>query len=40
MRKSLLILGILAAALPQLVASPENVAIIAATKTYVAANRE
>jgi hypothetical protein len=28
----------LAAALPQLIASPENAAIIAATKTYVAAN--
>jgi len=38
MRKSLLILGLLAAALPQLLASPENPAIIAATKTYVAAN--
>ena len=38
MRKSLLILGVLAAALPQLIASPENAAIIAATKTYVAAN--
>jgi hypothetical protein len=38
MRKSLLILAVLAAALPQLIASPENAAIIAATKTYVAAN--
>jgi hypothetical protein len=38
MRKSLLILGTLGAALTQLVASPENAAIIAATKTYVAAN--
>ena len=38
MRKSLLILGLLAATLPQLVASPENDAIVAATRTYVAAN--
>lgn len=38
MRKSLLILGLLAATLPQLIASPDNDAIVAATKTYVAAN--
>jgi hypothetical protein len=38
MRKSLLILGVLAASLTQLIASPENAAIIAATKTYVSAN--
>jgi len=38
MRKSLLILGVLALALAQVIASPENAAIIAATKTYVAAN--
>jgi hypothetical protein len=38
MRKSRLILTLLAVALSQLVASPENAAIIAATKTFMAAN--
>lgn len=38
MRKTLLLFALLAVALPHLIASPENDAIIAATKTYVAAN--
>ncbi len=38
MKQSFLILGLLAVALPRLIASPEDAAIIAATKSYVAAN--
>ncbi|MDP9098403.1 MAG: hypothetical protein M3N48_05340 [Verrucomicrobiota bacterium] len=38
MRQSLLILGMLAAALPQLAASPENAAIVTAAETYLKAN--
>lgn len=38
MRKSSLILGLLAVALPQLLGSPENDAIIAAAESYLAAN--
>jgi hypothetical protein len=35
MRKSLLILGLLAVALPQLMASPEDAAILAAAESYL-----
>ena len=38
MRKSLLILGLLAVALPQLMASPEDAAILAAAESYLTAN--
>jgi hypothetical protein len=38
MKKALLIPALLTVWMPQLIASPENAAIIAATKTYVAAN--
>ncbi|MEY2511574.1 MAG: hypothetical protein QOE26_2337 [Verrucomicrobiota bacterium] len=38
MRKSLLILGLLAVALPQLIASPENDAIITVAESYLTAN--
>jgi hypothetical protein len=38
MRKSLLILGLLALALPQLIASPENDSIITAAESYLTAN--
>jgi hypothetical protein len=38
MRKSLLVLGLLAAALPQLMASPEDAAILTAAESYLTAN--
>jgi len=38
MRKSLLILGLLAVALAQLIASPENNAIVAAAESYLGTN--
>jgi hypothetical protein len=38
MRKSLLILGLLAVAPPQLIASPEDAAIVTAAESYLTAN--
>ena len=38
MRKSLLILGLLAVALPQLMASPEDAAILTAAENYLTEN--
>ena len=38
MKKSLLILGLLAAALPQLIGSPENAAIVAEAESFLTAN--
>jgi hypothetical protein len=38
MRKSLLILGLLAVAPPQLIASPEDAAILTAAESYLTAN--
>jgi hypothetical protein len=38
MRKSLLILGLLAVALPELIAPPEDAAILTAAESYLTAN--